>query len=283
MNRLAKKIFVPILVMLFVLISLFFYIFGSVLAAEKNFKYDYGVFLSCGPENLRNMSRYKTIVIDVQNDFTKNDIKRLKKQGHTVYSYINIGSVEKYRDYYDDYKDITLGVYENWPDEKWVDVSEKKWQDFIVDDLSVKIMQTGVDGFFVDNTDVYYNYHTDSIYDGLTNILLSLKRKGKVIINGGDTYVSEYLEYNKNLKEILDGVNQESVFSSILNYDNNTFGENDKDTELYYKKYLSKIKKNKKKVFVLEYTTNKKLKKKIKKYCKKRGYKFYISEDVDLS
>lgn len=248
-----------------------------------SFKYNYGVFLSVGPESISKMRKYKTIVLDVQNDFSKKDISKLKKEGHEVYSYINVGALENYRDYYSDYEDVTLDVYENWPDERWVNVSSDKWQKFILNKLSRDIMKLGVDGFFVDNADVYYHYHTDEIYDGLTRILKGLKKKGKVIINGGDTYVSEYLKRNKNIKAILDGVNQESIFSRIIDYDNNKFGKNDKDTEKYYKKYLSKIKKNRKKVYLLEYTKNRKLKKKIKEYCKKKGYSYYISGSLDLS
>ncbi len=254
-------------------------------ASVKNskFAYDYGVFLSVGPESIPKMSDYKTIVIDAQNDFTKKDIKKLKRQGHIVYSYINIGSVETYRKYYDDYKDITLGAYENWPDERWVDVSDEKSQHFVIDELSSNIISLGVDGFFVDNTDVYYNYPSDEIYNGITSILIEIKKKGKVIINGGDTYVTRYLEENNNLKDVLDGVNQESVFSKIIDYEENKFGSNDKESVKYYKKYLAKVKKNKKKIYILEYTQNNKLKNKIKKYCKKKGYRYYITEDLDLS
>ena len=249
----------------------------------QGFKYDYGVFLSIGPDKADRFKDYKTIVIDVQNDFTKKDIAKLKKQGHVVYSYINVGAVENYRDYYADYKDITLDVYENWEDERWVDVSQKRWQSFILDDLSERIKSKGVDGFFVDNTDVYYLYNNEGIYNGLTKILKGLKKKGKVIVNGGDTYVSAYIKKNKNLKGILDGVNQESVFSKILDYEKNEFGKNDKEDLKYFQKYLARVKKCKKKVYVLEYTKDKKLKKKIKSYCRKKGYKYYISDSIGLS
>lgn len=257
----------------------------SAKAAGKkiSFKNEYGVFLSIGPDQMDRFKNYKILVIDVQNDFTKKDISKLKKQGHIVYSYINVGAIENYRDYYTDFEDITLDVYENWPDEKWVDVSQKKWQEFILNKLAKNIIDMGVDGFFVDNTDVYYNYNRDDIYDGLTRILKGLKKKGKVIINGGDTYVSAYLKKNKNLKAILDGVNQESVFSRIIDYENDTFGESEKEDLEYFQEYLAKVKKNKKKVYLLEYTKDKKMKKKIKKYCKKKGYSYYISDSIDLS
>ncbi len=44
--------------------------------------------------------------------------------------------MENYRPYYDDYRDLCLGTYENWPDESWVDVSSEKWQTFIIYELA---------------------------------------------------------------------------------------------------------------------------------------------------
>ena len=47
-------------------------------------------------------------------------------------------------------KEIDEGFPE---DEKWVDVSEPKWQSFILDDLAPSILDKGVDGLFIDNVD----------------------------------------------------------------------------------------------------------------------------------
>ncbi len=263
-------------------------IFSPVLrikAAAKNFTHDYGVFLSINSGKAANIKfkDYQIIVLDVQNGFSKSDIKKLKKQGHKVYSYINVGAIENYRDYYKTYKSPTLGVYENWPDERWVDVSSKKWQSFILNKLSVKIAKTGVDGFFVDNVDVYYHYYTKEMYSGLVTILRGLRKKGKVIVNGGDAFVTEYYRKEGTLNGILDAVNQETVFSSIIDYDKDKFGKNSAEDRKYYQEYLTTVSKAKKKCYLLEYTKSKKLGKKIKEYCRKKGYKYYISKKLDLS
>ena len=254
-------------------------------AKRNSFTYDYGVFLSvnAGKSAMKKFAPYETIVIDVQNDFSKSDIKKLKKQGHKIFSYINVGAIENYRDYYKSYAALTLDVYENWPDEKWVDVSSKKWQDFILKKLSTRIINTGVDGFFVDNIDVYYHYHNKKIYSGVETILKGLKKKGKVIVNGGDTFVSEYYKKNGSLNKILDAVNQETVFSRIIDYDKDRFGKNTSSETKYFKKYLSTVNRANKTCYLLEYTKSKTLGKEIKKYCKKKGYKYYISKKLDLS
>ncbi|MCR4740483.1 MAG: endo alpha-1,4 polygalactosaminidase [Lachnospiraceae bacterium] len=247
-------------------------------------KYDYGVFLgvNAGKKAMKEFRKYETIVLDVQNGFDRDDIQSLKERGHRVFSYINVGSVENYRDYYNDYLDITLGEYDNWPDERWVDVSSSKWQDFILNDLAEKIKDTGIDGFFVDNIDVYYQYHREPVYDGVENILKGLKEKGDVIINGGDTFVMEYLENGGAAEMILDGINQETVFTAVRDYESDEFGESSEEDRDYYLEYTGAVKKQGKEVYLLEYTNDERLKKVIRDRCRELGYKYYISKSLGL-
>ncbi len=251
---------------------------------KDTIKYEYGVFLgvNAGKKAMRKFRKYKTIVLDVQSGFNKENIQMLKDRGHRVYSYINVGAVENYRDYYNDYLDITLGTYDNWPDERWVDVSSSKWQDFILKDLSERIKDTGVDGYFVDNIDVYYQYHRESIYNGIQTILKGLKEKGDVIVNGGDTFVTEYIDKGGAVGMILDGVNQETVFTAIKDYNRNIFKESSEEDRDYYLAYTEAVKRQGSEVYLLEYTKNRQLKKKIREHSGELGYKYYISKSLDL-
>ena len=63
---------------------------------EKN---DYGVFLNADASSLERFKMYETIVIDAQY-FTKRDIELLHQNGTVVYTYLNIGSIENFREYY---------------------------------------------------------------------------------------------------------------------------------------------------------------------------------------
>ena len=117
---------------------------------------EYGVFLSV-TENLQQLDSYKTIVIDAQY-FTAEEIQDFRNGGHKDYSYINVGALEDFRDYYDEYKDLALGKYEHWDEEVWINVADHRWQDFILKKLGREISDKGIDGFFVDNCDVYFNY-----------------------------------------------------------------------------------------------------------------------------
>ena len=105
--------------------------------------------------------------------------------------------------------------------------------------------------------------------------------KKAVIINGGDTYVTEYRNRYGAVDPIMTGVNQESVWSGI-NFDKGTFYEQTRGTRDYYCKYLKACKADGMEVYLLEYTTDKKLISKIKKYCKEQKFHFYIANSLEL-
>ena len=177
---------------------------------------------------------------------------------------------------------ITIGEYQHWEEEKWIDVSAPRWQNFVLNDLSVSILNKGVDGLFIDNTDVFYEFDENiSYFHGLNNMLTELKKRTYICINGGDIFVKRYLNQYGSLDPILDGVNQETVFSKI-NWEDNTFGENTREEVNYYKEYVETVAKTKKDVYLLEYTTDDNLKEKIASYCQEKGFKYYISKSLEL-
>ena len=253
---------------------------GIEASAKTPVKKDYGVFLGLDATGLDKIAGYETVVIDAQY-FTKNDIMYLKKQGCTVYSYLNVGSIEKFRGYYDKYSELTIGYYDNWENEKWMDVSEPEWQKFLAS-LERKLLKKGIDGFFVDNCDVYYKYPKKKIFKGLTKILKHLMTFGKpVIINGGDVYVMEYKAHHGKLSDIMTGVNQESVWSKI-DFDTGEFSKQKTKDRKYFQKYVETCDREGITVYLLEYTKDRELKNKIKKYCQKRHFHYYISDSIEL-
>lgn len=247
---------------------------------ERPYEKEYGVFLSLDSSALEKIAEYQIVVIDAQY-FSESDIAYLKSQGCTVYSYINVGSLENFRDYYEEYEDLTLGVYENWDEEKWIDVSSSDWQEFLVS-LEEVLIAKKIDGFFVDNCDVYYAYHSDGIYDGLTTILRHMMEYGKpVVINGGDTFVMEYEQRSGDLSRIMTGVNQESVWSKI-DFDIGEFTEQTKSSREYFREYVESCKEQGLDVYLIEYTKDDALKKRINDYCERNGFHYYISDSIEL-
>lgn len=240
----------------------------------------YGVFLSYDGE-LSALSAYDCIVIDAQYHSAE-EIADFKAGGHTVYSYINIGSLEDFRDYYADYADLALGNYEHWDEEVWVDVSARKWQDFILEQLAPSLASKGIDGFFVDNCDVYYCYPTAEILEGASKIMKGLRATGlKVIINGGDAFMTAYTSSGGAWSDVITGINQETVFSKI-NWDSDTFSAADADDREYFSEYIEKYAALGADIYLLEYTTDEKLKAAIRDYCHEHGFYYYIADSLEL-
>ena len=262
---------------------IFLIVFTFVIVAKAyNYEYDkqFGVFIGIGRDKIDRLEDYQTVIIDAEH-FTKADIKKLKKAGKTVYTYLSIGSLEDYRSYYKSYKHLALSEYGGWVGEEWADVSDKSWQKLMLK-RAKEFKKKGVDGFFIDNTDVYYEYKEPRIYKGLVKILTDIRKlNARVIINGGDVFVSKYLKENKDLKKIADGVNQEGVFTTLV--EDKKKGE---EITRYYLNYLKKLSKKGIRIYLTEYIVedNKDdgLEEKIADYCEKHGWDYYISDDLEL-
>ena len=243
-------------------------------------KYVYGVFLSV-EKNLDRLKDYEIVVIDAQH-FKKEEIEAFKARGHKVYSYINIGSLENFRSYYKEYKDLKLGKYEHWDEEIWINVADQRWQDFMTNTMIPQLTAKGIDGFFVDNCDVYYNYPKKEILDGLTVIMKALVATGKaVLINGGDCYLDAYCKNGGKWSDVITGINQETVFSKII-WDKNKFGTAAKEDHKYFISYIERYAKQGADIYLLEYTKDKKLIKQIEEYCRTKGFGYYVSDSVEL-
>lgn len=129
--------------------------------------------------------------------------------------------------------------------------------------------------------DVYYYYSSEEIFKGLNNILKGLKKYNlTLIINGADTFVSKCID--KNIaKSLFDGVNQETVFT-MIDFDNKKYKVQDKEETDYFKEYLSKVKKHKLSVYLLEYGANEQLSNTINNYCLENGFIWYNAKNIDL-
>ncbi|MGI6710785.1 MAG: endo alpha-1,4 polygalactosaminidase [Bacilli bacterium] len=247
----------------------------------KKLQNEYGVFLGINDDEIKKLNDYKQVVIEPQ-EFSKESIDKLHNEEKKIYGYLNVGALEEYRTYFDRFKSLSLGVYEDWPDERWIDVSSKTWQDFIVNELASEYNNMGFDGLFLDNLDVYYFFETDDIFNGLCLILESLKEFDlKLIINGGDTFVSRCIEKDIALN-LFDGVNQETVFT-MIDFESKTYEKQLIEETTYFKKYLKSVKDYGLEVYLLEYHASNSLSKEINSYCKENGFTWYNANNLELN
>lgn len=242
---------------------------------------DFGIFLGVSDEDIYDRSRgYELIVTDGQ-DISAETVQKLKDDRHVVYGYLSIGSLETYRPYYDEFKEIALARYENWPDEYWIDVSDHDWQAFVINTLAPDLKARGFDGVFIDNTDVYYNYPTENTYDGLKEIITGISRLGlPIMINGGDQFVTQLIEEGN--AGLIKSICQESVFSRIEDYERGIFARQDQDETKYFKKYVENAAENGIDIYLIEYSRDETIRAKAEEYCANKGFHCFTSESVRL-
>ena len=271
------KLFIKIICVLILILSTA--LLSACSTSTFNSAEKYIVLIGEDPEITEKLSDIDLLVIDAEY-FSQNDIARLRENGiHEIYSYINIGSIESFRSYDTDFEKYTLGAYENWPEEKCIDVSAPEWQACTASRVD-SLVQKGVDGFFVDNTDVYYNYPQESIYDGILTILDYINHTGrKIMINGGDCFVKKYLTTEKNV--LIDGVNQENVFTAY-DFSKDVYTKNDQSTREYYTEYLDLAMSHGCTAYTLEYATDPTIRRQAAAYAGKHGYICCISDNIGL-
>ena len=259
---------------------LLFFVFIVTNSISAKSQKNYKVLIGMEPEQAVQLKGITTLVIDAE-FFSQEDIAQLHKNGNThIFSYLNIGAIETFRDDYAAFADSALGQYENWAEEQWVNVADRRWQQRIKSKAQL-LSQKGIDGFFLDNADVYYQYQTPEIYQGLMTILRDIHTEHKpIIINGGDTFITEAIQHN-SIKGIVNGVNQESVFTEI-HFKSNTFGARAAEERAYFMEYLEQCKRYGLTVYILEYGATKKLTKEIATYCERNGFIYDISPSLQL-
>lgn len=247
---------------------------------------DYGAFLGRYDNNVTGFNQYRYVSVELD-EFTHTNIERLTSHGTNFLAYLNVGSLENYRDYYEDYKSFTFKDYDNWPDERWIDVTNQSWQNNIVS-LAQGFKNDGAFGVYMDNVDVYTiakeeNMNYRAFGAALKNIIFRVNSLGlKVMINGGAEFFDDMNDANNNVFDSVWAYHQEEVFSLIDDYENNVFTTQEEEDKTYYEEIASMMKQKGKEVFLLEYTTNDSLKESIKNYCDSHEYHYYISNTVDL-
>ena len=247
---------------------------------------DYGVFLGRSDNNVDGFNKYKYVSVELD-EFGSSNIDRLSKKGVNFLAYLNVGSLENFRDYYEEYESITFKDYENWPEERWIDVTNTSWQDKVVS-LAQGFKNDGAFGVYLDNVDVYSIAKEDEMNyqafgDAIKSMITRINALGlKVLVNGGAEYFDDMFDQNDNVFDSLWAYHQEEVFSQISDYEHNGFTTQTEEDKAYYISIASKMHQIGKEVFFLEYTTDSSLIEAIEHYCGLVEIHYYISSTVEL-
>lgn len=212
-------------------------------------------------------------------DYTATEVQALKRAGNTVLAYLSVGSVSDERSYYKQLQKYTLRKLDDWEHERYLDVCEPAVQDWLIN-RGMALLGVGYDGIWADNIDVYEEYPSDAAYKGITRILQALYPHGYIMINGGMEYMLMAISQKARVAH---GVTQEEVFSLITDYSGKgTFKAQTSAQSREYQKYIANVLNAGMDAYLLEYTRDDSLKRKIATYCNASGAGYYISDDVDL-
>ena len=241
----------------------------------------YKVYLSSAPKPA-SFKKGKGIIVLEPDNYTKEQIKQIKDKGYTVLGYISIGTIEKERPWYKKYRKYGLKRLEDWPDEVYADVRKTNWRCFLVSRAKA-IKAKGFDGWWCDNLDVYEYYPSIKMFSACKAVLKQIKKiGGYVMVNGGSRFLAKLINVGR-VKNVIDGYTQEEVFSKIISYKGKgKFGKQETEERRYYQTLIIRLQDRGIGIFLLEYTTDVKLRETIRKWCKSHKASCCISGDVNL-
>ena len=244
----------------------------------------------CVLSTLRRTKSKGLAVIDSEG-IAESAIRNAIKRGVFIYDYLNAGALERERPYYNQFKHLRLAKYSGWAGEYWVDVTDKAWQEHLINEARKKKAK-GVIGLYFDNSDIYYMCKegfkeedsdmmrtapsADSVYKALRNVIkIIVEDVGLIVMpNGGNDFVEKMDDTGYG--HLIKTVNQEGVCYT----DQKATPDKDKK---YYTNYLKKMKKKGRYIRVIEYPKTKAQAVKAIAYAKAHGWQgIYISYHKDL-
>lgn len=227
----------------------------------------------------------ETLVAVEFDDYTADEIKKLKATGATVLAYLSVGTAEKDRPAaWEKLKDYAMKQLEDWPEEYYLDLRQTGARKYVIQ-RAIELQNKGADGFWADNIDLYEEYPSTEMYNAITAVLDAI-HFGITNINGGMAYLDKAMDKDGSKYQGIgnvDIVTQEEVFSRITSYKGD--GEFSVQTEKQsseYQNHLKRAARHKMIPALLEYTKDSRIKDKIRAFCAETGALACVSDKVNL-
>lgn len=274
------------------LISILFAIFltgGNVFAMNIKKVNKWAILLNYDAERNKNIDKilpnYDMLILDPD---IHPDLENIRQKVLLI-AYISLGEAATYRKYWKSMdKSLIIKANKNWKDAYFVDVSNKKWQKIILNEVIPDIEKQGFDGLFLDTIDtvdlIAQEYPTKypNARKAMINLIKKIKiqyPKLKLISNNGFTIMD-------NICNSLDGVLVESLFGTF-EYGTGAFGKNiyvetraNISREKLKKLTAIKARNKNHQIFVIDYADykNKRYREYLYKKIKSYGFNPYIAE-----
>jgi polysaccharide biosynthesis protein PelA len=99
------------------------------------------------------LGEFDAVVIDGE-EARAADVTALHDRGATVLGYLSVGTIEKWRGWYERVKRFRLAAWQDWRDEWFADVSRARLRRILAGDVAPAMLAKGFDGLFLDNVDM---------------------------------------------------------------------------------------------------------------------------------
>jgi endo-alpha-1,4-polygalactosaminidase (GH114 family) len=159
-------------------------------------------------------------------------IAAIQATGATVLGYLSVGTIEKWRGWFDEVKRYRLKAWQDWKDEWFADTSKAGFRKRIANEIAAELLQKGFDGLFLDNTDMVETDSHRAQRKGMGKLIEMLDSlthgDGKLLYaqNGGPAMLDGYPQQDvAPLAAHFDGWNREDV-TWTYDFDHHTYKPN---------------------------------------------------------
>lgn len=155
---------------------------------------------------------YGLVVVDGE-EVTPAIVARLHAANVIVLAYLSVGTIEQPRSWYAKASPFKLDLWQDWG-EWYADVSAGGFRNLIANDVAPSMLAKGVDGLFLDNTDMVLTHPAQA--EGMVALVSSLRTLVKA--RGGVLFAQNGDEWVDRISSLLDGWNREDV-STVYDFD----------------------------------------------------------------
>jgi polysaccharide biosynthesis protein PelA len=99
------------------------------------------------------LGEFDAVVIDGE-EARAADVTALHGRGATVLGYLSVGTIERWRGWYERVERFRLAAWQDWRDEWFADVSRARLRRILAGDVAPAMLAKGFDGLFLDNVDM---------------------------------------------------------------------------------------------------------------------------------
>jgi uncharacterized protein (TIGR01370 family) len=154
------------------------------------------------------LAPFDLVVVDGETA-TPELVEGLQADGAMVLGYLSVGTIEEGRSWSEAAAPYRLDRWDDW-DEHFADVTASEFRNLMVEEVAPRLLATGLDGLFLDNTDMVADHpdQADAMVELVAELAELVHGQGGVLFaQNGDEVVDPLVEH-------LDGWNREDVTST---------------------------------------------------------------------